>query len=88
MKDDKCPICPNHCLKDNLKCDRGREYFSDLNKMPKPKTINEEVIIDLRKCGHLLHHNKDLDTNKILAVFSSKELQKLHELLSKFYNNK
>lgn len=86
MNNDKCPCCPNHCDKDNLSCGRGREYFNnDISK--EPKTLNEQIIIDLRKCGHLLHHNKDLDTNKILANFSKEELNKLHELLSKFHSN-
>lgn len=88
MKDEKCPMCPNHCLKNSLNCKRGIEYFSNLNNNSKSKTLNEEVIIDLRKCGHLLHHNKDLDTNKILSVFSTNELNTLHELLSKIHNDK
>ena len=43
--------------------------------------------MDLRKCGHMLHHNRDLNANNILNSFSEDELNKLHELLSKFYNS-
>ena len=25
---DVCPCCRNHCSSDNLKCDRGRNFFS------------------------------------------------------------
>lgn len=83
MKEEKCPICPNHCSKDNLGCSRGREHFGNLDHDSKPKTLQEKIIADLRKCGHLLHHNKELDTNELLSVFSEDELSQLHELLSK-----
>lgn len=85
MKNEKCPYCHNHCSKDNLNCGRGREYFSNLNN--DTKTINEKVISDLRKCGHLLHHNKELSTNDILSDFSLEELEELHKLLSKICKN-
>lgn len=87
MNDKNCPMCHNHCPKDNLGCGRGREYFNNLNNNSEPKTLSEEVLMDLRKCGHLLHHNKDLDTNKILSDFSENELNQLHELLSKIHDN-
>lgn len=88
MKEEKCPCCPNHCLKDNLGCGRGRNYFNHQSSDGcNSATINEQIIMDLRKCGHLLHHNKDLDTDEILANFSKDELNQLHELLSKIHNN-
>lgn len=87
MNEEKCPCCSNHCQKDSLGCGRGKEYFNNQKDNSKPKTLNEQVIIDLRKCGHSLHHNKDLDTNKILSNFSKDELNNLHKLLSKFINN-
>lgn len=81
MNNENCPCCPNHCSKDNLSCGRGREYFNNYSK--EPKTLNDQIIMDIRKVGHLLHHNKDLDTNKLLSTLSENELNKLHELLSK-----
>lgn len=82
MNHEQCPCCPNHCEKNNLGCGRGKEYF-DSNK--EPKTIEEQVIMDLRKCGHLLHHNKDLNSSHVLSGFSVEELNQLHQLLSKIY---
>ena len=83
MNQENCPCCPNHCQKDNLGCGRGKEYFNNQGTNKEPKTLNEQVISDLRKCGHLLHHNRDLDTNEFLSCFSEDELNELHELLSK-----
>ncbi|MCM1052537.1 MAG: hypothetical protein NC483_00980 [Ruminococcus sp.] len=83
MNIEVCPCCSNHCLKDNLSCGRGREYFSGQIANNEVKNINEQVIMDLRQCGHLLHHSKDLNANQLLADFSEEELIKLHELLSK-----
>lgn len=83
MSQENCPCCPNHCPKDNLSCGRGRAYFSGENTTEEEKTIEQQVIGDLRRCGHLLHHNKDLDTNELLANLNEDELNKLHELLTK-----
>ncbi len=63
------------------------EHFGKQDVNSVPKTLNEQVIMDLRKCGHMLHHNRDLNANNILNSFSEDELNKLHELLSKFYNS-
>lgn len=84
MDKEKCPCCSNHCHKDDLKCNRGREYF-DMNKT-ESLTIQEKIINDLRKCGHLLHHNKDINSNDIFAKLSSDDIEKLHELLNKICN--
>lgn len=83
MNQENCPCCPNHCPKDNLGCERGRAYFRGENTNDEEKAIGEKVIGDLRMCGHLLHHNRDLDTNELLSDLSEDELNKLHELLSK-----
>lgn len=87
MDKENCPCCPNHCSIDNLSCGKGKEYFNNNRSSTEPKTLNEQVIIDLRKCGHLLHHNRNLDIDKILFDFSKDELNKLHELLSKIHSN-
>lgn len=87
MNNSNCPCCPNHCSKDNLSCGRGKEYFSNSNKDLESETIEEKVLMDLRKCGHILHHNKELDSNSILSSFSKEELENLHQLLMKFHNN-
>ncbi len=52
MNQENCPCCPNHCSKDNLRCGRGKEYFANQDTNKEPKTLNEQVISDLRKCGH------------------------------------
>lgn len=84
MKEENCPCCHNHCPKDNLNCGRGREYFNKLSD--EPKTIGEEVINDLIKCGHMLHHNKELNNNDFLSNLSNDELEELHKLLTKISN--
>lgn len=86
MSTENCPCCPNHCPKDNLGCGRGREYFSNLNNEQKPieqDSISSKIIMDLKRCGHMLHHNHDIKPEEILANLSNEELNKLHELLSK-----
>lgn len=80
-----CPCCPNHCSIDHLSCDRGRAHFNQISN--EPNSLKEQVIMDLRKCGHLLHHNKELNPDEFLAVFRSEELEELHKLLSKIPDN-
>lgn len=87
MNNEFCPCCSNNCSKDNLRCNRGREYFNNSGKNSEPETIEEQVLMDLRRCGHLLHHNKELNTKEVLSSFTEKELENLHQLLIKFYNN-
>jgi hypothetical protein len=53
---ENCPCCPNHCSKDSLRCNRGREYFNSSNNYKihnndEPTTLNEQVIKDLRVCA-------------------------------------
>lgn len=86
MNEEKCPCCHNHCDINNLSCGRGIAHFNKSNE-EEPKTLNEQVIMDLRKCGHLLHHNKDLNIEKLTSVLSNDELIILHNLLSKIYTN-
>lgn len=64
-------------------CRRGEKYFCNQETDNLLKSLNEQVIEDLKKCGHLLHHNRDLDLNELLSCFSEKKLNELHELLSK-----
>lgn len=87
MSEEHCPFCSNHCSKENLGCGRGRNYFDNKSNRCDFITMNEQIIIDLRKCGNLLHYNRNLDIDKILLNFSEDELNKLHELLSKINNN-
>lgn len=83
MSQENCPCCPNHCPKDNLGCERGRAYFNEGNKDSIDTSLEGQVIGDLRRCGHMLHHNRDLDTKELLSSLSEDELKSLHELLSK-----
>jgi hypothetical protein len=81
MGEMNCPICPNHCSKDHLACPRGKNYFSKESN----EQVDNDVIKDLRKCGHMLHHNRNLDVNEILSKFSNEELETLHLLLKRIY---
>ena len=84
MNEEYCPCCPNRCSKDELRCGRGREHFDMQNDYnDEPQTIQKQIIFDLRKCGHLLHHNRDINAEDLLSAFTEKELNTLHELLSK-----
>ena len=83
MNEENCPCCPNYCAKDNLGCGRGKDFFDNQGNISEPKSIQDQVIADLRKCGHLLHDNKELNTNQLISVFSLDELDELHALLSK-----
>ena len=54
MNEDKCPFCANHCLKENLGCGRGRNYFNKQNdntKLKENKNIedNNSNLIKRRK---------------------------------------
>ncbi len=57
MNKEKCPCCSNHCSKDNLNCNRGKEYFKNQDSIKADYSLKERVIMNLRKCGYLLHHN-------------------------------
>ena len=93
MTTENCPMCQNHCPKENLRCGRGREYFNenkhqeDYNNTSEHSSIKEQVIFDMRRCGHFLHHNRELDINKVFSNLSDEELTKLHELLTNIHNN-
>ena len=69
MGKEKCPCCHRHCSVDELSCGRGMEHFGKQDVNSAPKTLNEQVIMDLRKCGHMLHHNRDLNANDILTSY-------------------
>lgn len=86
MNEEKCPCCPNNCSKDSLRYRRGEEHFSDGKKDESPKTIEEQVIMDIRKCGHTLHHRENINSQEVLSNFQIEELEKLHELLTKLYD--
>lgn len=87
MNEEKCPCCPNHCEKDNLGCGRGRNYFNSSKKDVEINSIEEQVMQDLRTCGHILHHNKDIDVSALFKTLSPEELDKLHLMLMKIYDN-
>lgn len=86
MKEENCPCCSNHCPKDNLSCGRGVAHFSNTNNESEINSIEEQVVADLRKCGHMLHHSHDVNPEELLSNLTDDELQKLHELLSKIEN--
>lgn len=84
MQQDVCPCCSNHCAKDNLSCGRGLEYFNS-STSEKDATLEEKIVGNLRKCGHILHHNPEMKSNLLLGC-TKEELEQLHQLLSKITN--
>lgn len=83
MKKEYCPCCHNHCQKENLGCERGINYFSRDNGS-EDKDIKEQVITDLRKCGHFLHHHNSGED--LLKDLSEEELTCFHNHLKKICN--
>lgn len=89
-KETNCPVCGNHCNKDDLKCGRGKNYFG-LNgedgrrggDRPHGAPFNKDedpTVTLLRRCGHLLHHG---GVENILAPLSEEEKKTLGALLNK-----
>lgn len=85
MKEEYChPRCLNHCSKEDLQCNKGRNYFNSINSnFSNDNSLEEKIIEDLRNYGHTLCHNKNLNINELLAVYSKKESEELHRLLPK-----
>lgn len=87
MTEKSCPQCENHCSVDALKCERGAKYFGvqrqerDISSM----TIEERILVLLRKCGHHLHHNAGHDTNAaaLVDVLTAEEKNSLETILQK-----
>lgn len=53
-KSANCPCCPNHCSQDNLKCSKGKNYFSE-------DKSNSKFSHSHKHCGfgHHKHHGKE-----------------------------
>lgn len=82
-----CPKCENHCSADKLKCPEGRKYFGIKSPAKKPEelTVEDQILILLRRCGHYLHHYAGSDVNSagLLAGLEKNEKAALAVLLQK-----
>ncbi len=49
------------------------------------KTIQEQLMMTLRRCGHHLHHNvgRDAEPEKVFACLSEDEQKTLNDLLAR-----
>ena len=82
-----CPCCHRHCPADALNCGRGQKYF-EKKEYPgnrHPETTEEKIILQLRRCGHFLHHTKEsaADAEQLLGALSDEERTTLSSLLEK-----
>ena len=87
-KEEFCPNCPNHCSKNNLRCDRGRAYFNlSFDKDKREHQEGDGVFRLLKQCGHTLHHNPEINNEKLCECLSDSEQKILEDLLNKILNN-
>ena len=85
-----CIGCPNHCHKDKLMCGKGRAYFNVAESEQHHRQYREQpsgIVALLRECGHILHHNHDINNDKLCANLTSQEQKNLEELLNKILSN-
>ena len=88
-----CPCCENHCPSDELKCGRGKAHFGLIpegkdgarRENREIKTIEDEVIVLLHRCGHFLHHSAEQasDHKALLSILSEEEKRSLAAVLKK-----
>jgi len=94
-KTETCPGCHNHCPKEELKCDTGREYFQNGGVITAGEGRShhghehgrhaggDKTNLSglLRFCGHKLHHGGD--TKDLYSALSQEEQNILIALLTK-----
>lgn len=96
-----CPCCPRHCPKDALSCPGGQAHFgmSESDAQPHghshghphgrpetpPSSTEEAILLNLRKCGHFLHHSagQSADADQLFLALSPEEKDTLKQLLDK-----
>lgn len=86
--EERCTICPNHCLKSELKCDRGKRYFQQGEKTSQHEFMDKnDLTSKLMKCGHILMHKTGKKRGQenildILSQYDSISQKKLQEILA------
>ena len=73
--EERCQLCSNHCLKSELQCGRGRQFFNQNRKLSKHEFMHKnDLTSKLMKCGHILMHKtgKNRGQEKILDILSKK----------------
>lgn len=87
MEEKICPQCENHCPADALKCGKGAKYFG-IRRQERESgsaTIDERILVLMRRCGHHLHHNAGHDTNAaaLFDMLTEEEKASLEVILQK-----
>lgn len=90
-KSGACPSCGRHCPPDDLHCPRGRAYFGleaeggQHDKKRREINIEDETILLMLKCGHLLHHGlvERAGSEDMLSFLSPEEKNDLTAALKK-----
>lgn len=82
------PQCENHCPADQLRCPRGQAHFGTAAQEPEEQSLDDAVILLMRKCGHYLHHHgADASGEALLSALSEAGKNELIALLEKCMQN-
>lgn len=84
--EERCPMCPNQCLKSELKCGRGKRYFNGENHQHHQSfEENHDLTGRLIKASQILEHKKEMknEREKILDVLYQYENINQQDLLMK-----
>ena len=85
--EEKCTLCPNHCLETLLQCEKGKQYFYQRKNISQLEFMQaQDLTSKLMKCGHILMHKtgKKRGQENILDILSqhhSISQKKLQEIL-------
>jgi len=58
--EERCMMCPNQCLKSELKCGRGKHYFSNENKQKRSLEQEKDLTGLLIKTSQILNHKSQM----------------------------
>lgn len=85
--EERCTLCPNHCLKSDLQCERGKHYFHADSKVVQQEFMKaHDLTSQLMKCGHILMHKTGRKRGQdnildILFQYDSLSQKRLQEIL-------
>ncbi|MDO5294802.1 MAG: hypothetical protein Q4F05_18870 [bacterium] len=82
-----CNQCPRGCEEDNLKCQRGRDYFKNGGKPSMQVESKNKLVAKLITCGKIAQHKSQkmlehaIDESKMLAPLNEDQQEELYKLL-------
>lgn len=86
---ERCPMCPNQCLKTELKCGRGKQYFNGENHQQSSFEQTNDLTGQLIKTSQILNHKIEMkkERERILDIINQKEYISQKELLDELKIN-